>query len=79
MKKTKRYMIGAVVGVQPFGGEGPSGTGPTMNTAAAMPRCWRPGDGIAIAFWICRLTYPSCDKISANSRNPIASTSALMG
>jgi RHH-type proline utilization regulon transcriptional repressor/proline dehydrogenase/delta 1-pyrroline-5-carboxylate dehydrogenase len=43
-----RNMIGAVVGVQPFGGEGLSGTGPKAGGPLYVPRLTRdPGDVVA--------------------------------
>ena len=42
-----RNMVGAVVGVQPFGGEGLSGTGPKAGGPLYLPRLCRQHDGIA--------------------------------
>ncbi|HEU0223297.1 MAG TPA: L-glutamate gamma-semialdehyde dehydrogenase, partial [Paracoccaceae bacterium] len=42
-----RNQIGAVVGVQPFGGEGFSGTGPKAGGPHYLPRFRRPRDGMA--------------------------------
>ena len=36
-----RNMVGAVVGVQPFGGEGLSGTGPKQAVHSISTVCWR--------------------------------------
>jgi RHH-type proline utilization regulon transcriptional repressor/proline dehydrogenase/delta 1-pyrroline-5-carboxylate dehydrogenase len=44
-----RNQIGAVVGSQPFGGEGLSGTGPKAGGPAYVPRFCRPAAGEAVA------------------------------
>src|SRR5690606_27797763 len=43
-----RNQIGAVVGSQPFGGEGLSGTGPKAGGPCYLPRLTRPAP---LAFW----------------------------
>lgn len=41
-----RNMVGAVVGVQPFGGEGLSGTGPSRWPAVPLPPVEQPQDAV---------------------------------
>ena len=46
-----RNQIGAVVGSQPFGGEGMSGTGPKAGGPLYLPRFAQPAGGMPVAAW----------------------------